>query len=324
MRAHLYQKRGIMRQKFNLSWLLNSKKFVFAVFVTPALFIFSTFIIYPIIRSFLYSLYEWDGLSRVKFIGLANFKEVLLGGSPISEQFWNAAAHNAYALAFVLIVQTSIGFILALLLFQKLKGTNFFRSLLFLPVTLSVVVVGYLFNLLLHPSWGAVNQIVRLLGFSDFYFPWLGNPQTALTTILLVNIWRWAGFPALIFLAGLNNIPSSILESAKLDGAGTLTRIFRIYIPLLVPQFLIVFILTITGNIKMFAIVFSLTGPSGGPNYATDVLGTLFYRTAFGSVTGLADKGLGSTIGIMIVVISMTITLTVTSLMQRKQVQLYG
>lgn len=92
----------------------------------------------------------------------------------------------------------------------------------------------------------------------------------------------------------------------------------------MVPQFLIVLILTITGNIKMFAIVFSLTGLSGGPNYATDVLGTLFYRTAFGSVTGLADKGLGSTIGIMIVVVSMMIALTVTSLMQRKQVQLYG
>ncbi|MFP4589130.1 MAG: carbohydrate ABC transporter permease [Candidatus Acetothermia bacterium] len=257
-------------------------------------------------------------------MGFANYRPVLFGGSKISSLFWNALSNNAYALVFVLVVQTTLGFLLALALFQKFKGSRFFESMLFLPVTLSIVVVGYLFSLMLHPSWGAINQLIRLLGFSDFYFPWLGDPNTALTTILLVNVWRWAGFPALVFLAGLNSIPQSIIEATEIDGASAITRVFRIYIPLLVPQFLIVLILTITGNIKMFALIFSLAGPQGSPGHATDVLGTLFYRTAFGGITGLSDKGLGATIGMIIIVLSSVISITVVLLLQRKQVKLYG
>lgn len=302
----------------------DSKSLAFTVFVAPAFVVFSTFIVYPVFRSFLDSLYKWDGLQKVEFVGLANYGRILFSGDRITRLFWNAVSNNIYALIFVLVVQTTIGFLLALALFQKIKGSRFFESLLFLPVTLSIVIVGYLFSLLLHPSWGAVNQVIRLLGFSDFYFPWLGNPNTALTTILLVNVWRWAGFPALIFLAGLNNIPQSILEAARIDGAGNFTRLFKIYIPLLIPQFLIVFILTITGNIKMFAIVFSLVGSTGSPSHSSDVLGTLFYRTAFGGVTGLSDKGLGATIGTIIIVISSIVSVVVVTTLQRRQVQLYG
>ncbi|MFP4646006.1 MAG: carbohydrate ABC transporter permease [Candidatus Bipolaricaulota bacterium] len=302
----------------------DSKAVAFAAFVLPALGVFGSFIIFPIFRSFLDSLYRFDGLLRVEFVGFANYRQVLFGGSKISSLFWNALSNNAYALVFVLVVQTTLGFLLALALFQKFKGSRFFESMLFLPVTLSIVVVGYLFSLMLHPSWGAINQLIRLLGFSDFYFPWLGDPNTALTTILLVNVWRWAGFPALVFLAGLNSIPQSIIEATEIDGASAITRVFRIYIPLLVPQFLIVLILTITGNIKMFALIFSLAGPQGSPGHATDVLGTLFYRTAFGGITGLSDKGLGATIGMIIIVLSSVISITVVLLLQRKQVKLYG
>ncbi len=307
-----------------LKRLGDSKSLAFTVFVAPAFVVFSTFIVYPIFRSFLDSLYKWDGLQKVEFVGLANYGRILFSGDRITSLFWNAVGNNAYALIFVLVVQTTIGFLLALALFQKIKGTRFFESLLFLPVTLSIIIVGYLFSLLLHPSWGAVNQVIRLFGFSDFYFPWLGNSSTALTTILLVNVWRWAGFPALIFLAGLNNIPKSILEASRIDGASNFTRLFKIYIPLLVPQFLIVFILTITGNVKMFAIVFALVGPSGSPSHSADVLGTLFYRTAFGGITGLSDKGLGATIGTIIIIISSIISVVVVTALQRKQVKLYG
>jgi raffinose/stachyose/melibiose transport system permease protein len=304
----------------------SSRRFAFGVFLAPGLILFLGLIIYPIVRSFTYSLFRWDGLKRVEFIWFENFETVLgiSGSNPMSEQFWNAAAHNGYALVFVVVVQTIIGFGLALILFQGLKGTNFFRGLLFLPVTLSIVVVGYLFNLLLHPNWGAVNHLIRFFGPDNFSFPWLGDPRTALTVILSVNIWRWVGFPALIFLAGLNNIPSSIVDAARIDGAFGLRRILWVYLPLIIPQLLIVLILTITGNLKMFAIVYALTGPSGGPNYATDVWGTLFYRTSFGSVTGLADKGLGATVGIIIVAVSAVISVTVSRTLQRRQTALEG
>lgn len=304
--------------------VVTSRHFAFAVFLIPGLVVFSTLILYPMFRSFMYSLYQWQGLQRVEFIGFRHFTTILASDMPISDRFWNAAGNNAYALLFVLIIQTGIGFLLALMLFQDLPGTKFFRALVFLPVTLSIVVVGFLFGLLLHPTWGMINRVISLVIDGPFNFPWLGHPSTAFTTILIINVWRWAGFPALIFLAGLNNIPASILDACQIDGIGPIRRIFRIYLPLVVPQLMTVLILTITGNLRMFDIVYSLTGPTGGPNYATDVFGTLFYRMAFGGITGLADKGIGAAIGVILLVISAVLSIIVTRALQNKRVELEG
>lgn len=304
--------------------IATSRRLAFIVFLLPGTILFLGLVIYPVFSSFSYSLYAWDGLEREAFIGFENFRTIFVSDKPISDRFWNALGHNAYALIFVVGVQTTLGFIIGLMLFQALPGTKVFRALVFLPVTLSIVVVGFLFNLLLHPSWGAVNAIVRLVGDPDFSFPWLGSPRTALTTILLINVWRWAGFPALIFLSGLNNIPQSVLDAAELDGVIGIRRVMWVYLPLIVPQLLTVLILTITGNLRMFDIVYSLAGPTGGPNYSTDVLGTLFYRTAFGGITGLADKGLGATIGIVIVALSAALSLAITRALQNKRVTLEG
>jgi raffinose/stachyose/melibiose transport system permease protein len=313
-----------MHETSRWSSIKESRQFAFWVFVLPGLAVFGILIIYPVLSSFTYSLYEWDGLRRTGFVGLSNFQTLLASDHPLNARFWNAAGNNAYALAFVLIIQTSLGFLIALMLFQDLPGTKFFRSLVFLPVTLSIVVVGYLFGLLLHPSWGALNRLIGLFTEGSFNFPWLGDPRTAFTTILLINVWRWAGFPSLIFLAGLNNIPGSILDACEMDGVGPLNRVFRIYIPLVIPQLLTVLILTITGNLRMFDIVYSIAGPTGGPNYNTDVFGTLFYRMAFGGITGLADKGIGATIGIIIVILSAVLAVLVTRVLGKKRVQLEG
>ena len=308
------------------SWekLATSRRLAFTVFVLPGTIFFLVLVIYPVFSSFANSLFSWRGLEREAFIGLQNFKTVFASDNPISARFWNAAGHNGYSLIFVVFFQSTVGFAFALMLFQDLPGTRFFRALVFLPVTLSIVVVGFLFNLLLHPTWGMINAGIRLLGAGDFAFPWLGDPQTALTTILLIVIWQWAGFPTLIFLSGLNSIPQSIIEAARLDGASGIHRIRSIYLPLIIPQLLTVLILTITGNLRMFDIIYALTGPTGGPNYATDVLGTLFYRTAFGGITGLADKGLGSTIGIIIVFLIAVISFGVNRLLHNRRVELEG
>ncbi|WP_319563006.1 sugar ABC transporter permease [Marispirochaeta sp.] len=304
--------------------LTTSRRLAFAVFLVPGTIFFLLLVIYPVLSSFTYSLYSWNGLEREAFIGFQNFKTVFASDNPICARFWNAAGHNGYSLIFVVVFQSTVGFAFALMLFQDLPGTKFFRALVFLPVTLSIVVVGFLFNLMLHPTWGMVNAVVRLAGDPEFAFPWLGDPRTALTTILLINIWQWAGFPTLIFLSGLNNIPQPIIEATKLDGVSSFRRIKDIYLPLIVPQILTVLILTITGNLRMFDIVYSLTGPTGGPNYTTDVLGTLFYRTAFGGITGLANKGLGATIGIIIVIVTAVISLMVNKLLNKKRIQLEG
>ena len=313
-----------MYTQTKLESIKNSRRFAFGVFLLPGVVVFALLILYPIFSSFTYSLYSWDGLIREDFVGFGHFYTILFSDHPISTRFWNAASNNAYALVFVLVIQTSLGFLVALMLFQGLPGTKFFRALVFLPVTLSIVVVGFLFRMFLHPTWGIVNHFIELFVEGSFNFPWLGDPATAFTTILLVNVWRWAGFPALIFLAGLNNIPGSIIDACEMDGVRGFTRAFRIYLPLIVPQLLTVLILTITGNLRMFDIVFALTGPMGSPNYATDVFGTLFYRSAFGTVTGLSNKGIGATIGILLVIISAVLSIIVTRALQNKRVELEG
>lgn len=302
--------------------IFYSKRFAIFCFITPAAILFSGFIIYPLISSLLYSIYEWDGLTRIKFVGLNNFKILLFSGRDICERFWTAVNHNAYSLVFVTTLQMCLGIFFALLLFKKVKGHQFFQTLFFLPVVLSVVLVGFLFNLLLHPIWGVFNQLIRIIGFKDFYFPWLGNPKTVLTVILLVNVWRWAGFPTLVFLAGLNNIPKSILEAADLDGAMGFKKLTSVLIPLLIPQILIVLILTITGNLMMFDIVFALAGPAGEPNYSADVLGTLFYRTAFGGKYGLTDKGLGASIAVIMLIIMIIFSFLAVSTLQKRRTEL--
>lgn len=305
-----------------LQQFFYSKRFAVACFLLPAAVLFAVFILYPFVSSFLYSLYEWDGLTRIGFVGLQNFRTLLFSGQEICHRFWNAIEHNAFALVFVTSLQMCLGMSMALLLFQKIKGRRFFQALFFLPVVLSVVIVGFLFNLLLHPIWGVFNQLIRLIGFTDFYFPWLGNPKTVLPVILLVNVWRWAGFPTMVFLAGLSGIPKSILEAADLDGAKGFTKLRTITLPLLVPQILIVLILTVTGNLMMFDIIYALAGPAGEPHYSADVLGTLFYRTAFGGKYGLTDKGLGASIAVIMLIIMATLSIVAVRALQSRRVEL--
>jgi len=299
-----------------------SKRFAIACFLLPAVVLFAVFILYPFVTSFLYSLYEWDGLTRIQFVGLQNFKTLLFSGRDIADRFWNAVGHNAFSLVFVTSLQMCLGMSIALLLFQKIKGRRFFQTLFFLPVVLSAVIVGFLFNLLLHPIWGVFNQLIQLLGFADFYFPWLGNPKTVLPAILLVSVWQWGGFSTMVFLAGLSGIPKSILDAADLDGAKRFTKLRSIMLPLLVPQILIVLILTITGNLMMFDIVYALAGPAGEPHYSADVLGTLFYRTAFGGKYGLSDKGLGASIAVIMLIIMGVISIVVVKALQSRRVEL--
>jgi len=164
-----------------------------------------------------------------------------------------------------------------------------------LDLLLLVVVIGFLWNLLLNPQFGALNAVLRGVGLDSLARPWLGDPNLALPSIVAVSAWANLGFPILIFLAAILGIPSDLIEAARLDGASELRVIGSIVLPLLWPTLITLIVLNFIASINSFELIFAMEGAEGGPFFATDVLGTLFYRMAFGGAGGTyAGLGLGA------------------------------
>jgi raffinose/stachyose/melibiose transport system permease protein len=197
--------------------------------------------------------------------------------------------------------QTSLGLLFAYAMFRVKRGLRFYRVIVFLPVIFSLVVVGYLWQSLLDPYYGPINQIITGLGVPDLAKPWLGDTSTALPTLMFINLWRWVGFPAIVFLAGLNAINGEYIEAARIDGASE-GQIFRkIIFPLLAPSLTIITVLTFIGAYEWFDLPFVIGGSNGSPAGATDTLALMFYRLSFGSIdSGANNVGVGSALGVLI------------------------
>lgn len=254
----------------------------YVLFLLPALVLYTTFVVYPMLSALRFSFYEWNGLTRVAFAGLENF-QTLFTRYPYNRDVWNALSHNLYMFVVTMIVQNGLGLFLAVVLDRGVRGSNFFRNVFFLPHLIAVVVVGFLWSLILNQQFGVLNQFLEAVGLESLAHPWLGDPATALTTVALVNAWSWVGFPLIIFLANLASIPEQYNEAAQLDGAGGWQLFRYITLPLLAPSITIVTALTFIGNFNAFDLIYAMGGSNGGPGGATDVLGLLFYRVAFAS-----------------------------------------
>ncbi len=270
-----------------------------AAFLAPALILFTAVVAYPVLSAMAYSLYRWDGIVRAGWAGLANFRR-LLTQYPYSERMLVAFGHNVWTFALTMVVQNGLGLLLAVLLAGRTWGARVYRAIFFMPVVLSLVIVGFLWELFLNPIWGPLNKLLTLADLGALARPWLGDPHTALVALILVNAWRWVGFPTIVFLAGIQAIPEEYLEAARLDGAGAGAIFRRIVVPLLAPQVNIIVILTFIGAFNWFELPYIMQGVTGEPFHATDVLGLLFYRAAFGAVdTGNPDVGVGSAIAVV-------------------------
>lgn len=197
-----------------------------------------------------------------------------------------------------------------------------YRVIFFLPVTLSLVIVGFLWLLFLNPVFGAVNKALALAGVGQLARPWLGDPHTALVAVILVNAWRWLGFPTLVFLAAIPAIPEEYLEAARIDGAGEAAVVRHVVLPLLAPAVTIIVLLTFLGSFNWFELPYVMQGVAGAPDRATDVLGLLFYRTAFGEVdTGLQDIGIGSAIAVLMFALLGSVSAVAAVLLRRREVE---
>lgn len=285
------------------SWWTKNNHLV--MFLAPAIIIYGLFMAYPLVSSLSYSLFEWDGFLRKGFAGLKNFGTVLTRW-PYNERFWSALTHNAYFFVVTFLIQTTLGLLVAVLLAKKRRGFAFFQTAYFLPYTLSLVVVGFLWRMLLNPTWGALAQGLKRMDLAGAVQPWLGQSSTALTAVVLVNAWSWLGFPILVFVAAVQAIPNEFSEAALVDGANAWQNFRFVTLPLLVPSLAMVTILTFIWDFNAFELVFVMQGASGSPAYATDLLATLFYRTAFGDPTTGGEPGqigIAAAIGVLMLII---------------------
>jgi len=242
---------------------------------------------------------------------------------PYSALLVNAFWHNVVVFVVTMLAQNLPALGLALLLARSPWGTKVYRVVFFLPVTLSLVIVGFLWGLFLNPVFGIVNKLLTAVGLAAFARPWLGDAHSALLTLVLVNAWRWLGFPTIVFLAGINAVPDEYLEAARIDGAGEGSVFRHIILPLLAPAVTIIVLLTFIGSFNWFELPYIMQGVSGAPNRSTDVLSLLFYRMAFGEVdTGLQDIGIGSAIAVLMFALLVTVSAVAAVLLRRREVEL--
>ncbi len=277
------------------------------LFLLPALLVYIIFMAAPLFDSLRLSLYTGEGFSPTTFVGLGNYIELFTNPLWV-ERFSGAVLHTCIFFGIHMVVQNSLGLFFAVLLSSKFMGRDFFRTIIFTPATLSVLVVGFLWTLILNPQWGAVNIILEKIGLKSWALPWLGEQNLALVVISLTSAWQWVGMPTVMFLAGLLGISEELIEAAHIDGASAWTTFWRIQFPLLMPVVGIVAILTFVDNFNAFDVIYAMAGARGDPGYSADLLATLFYRTGIAGEhpVGIPNMGMGAAIATMTFTILMT------------------
>ena len=250
------------------------------VFLAPATVIYSVFMVYPLLDSLRLSLLDDTGV----FVGLSNFV-TLLTNDLWAHQFWNALKNNFLFFGFHLLLQNPLGLLLAVLLTSPgVRGQQTYRTLIFIPTTLSVVIVGFIWRQILSPLWGIIDT------------PLLGQANTVLPTLSLISVWQFVGIPMIFFYAVLVAIPSDLIEAARVDGASSWLIFWRITFPLVLPMLGIITIVTYVANFNAFDLIYTVKGALAGPDFASDIMGTLFYRSFFGFQLRLGSPAMGATV----------------------------
>lgn len=272
------------------------------VFLAPAVFIYTLFMIYPLLDSLRLSFYTTTPDNREIWNGIQNYV-TLFTNDNYAPRFWGALKNNLLFFAVNILVQNPIGLLLAALLASGGRGRNFYRTVLFMPTVLSVVIIGFIWQLILNPLWGVSESLLKLIGLGALFKPWLGLPQTALVTVALISVWQFIGIPMILFYTALIGIPDELIEAARVDGATGWHVFWHIKFPLILPSVGIVTVLTFVGNFNAFDLIYTMKGALAGPEFSTDIMGTLFYRTFFGQQLQLGNPTMGATVAAMMFLI---------------------
>ena len=274
------------------------KAVTIGLFTAPALIVYLVYVIYPILSTMSYSFYSWDGTSDKTFIGFDNYVQLFHDSI-----FWTSLTNNAWVVVTSVFVQIPLGMIMALMLFAPIRGIRLFSSVYFLPFLMSTVAIGLLWVFMFDPINGIINQIVNVLGFENV--AWLSDENTSMIAILLVVVWQFSPFYMILFKAAMVGIGEELYESAEIDGASSFQKFFHITLPLLMPTIVSSSILAIVGSLKAFDIFYIMTG--GGPNHATELMGTYMFKQAFINF----NMGYASAIAFLMFLIALVVTILI-------------
>jgi raffinose/stachyose/melibiose transport system permease protein len=289
---------------------LKVSKRTIALFVLPCLIFYIGFVFVPILVSFYYSLMDWSGIGKPTFIGLDNFT-FMFSKDPV---FW-PSVNRTLLFAVFSVAEIPFALFVAILVSRYTRKANFLISSYFLPVILSVVVVGQLWKTIYNPAsmGGMLNKILIWCDLEEWTRPWMSDPKVAIFALFFVSLWQYLGYHVLIQFTGVQNIPSEIYEAAKIDGAEGLKADRYITFPLVMPIFKMSIVLAVIGSLKAFDMIMVMT--AGGPAHATDVISTHMYNMSFLSL----KYGYGSALSTFLVIECLAATLLLNVLFKRSE-----
>ena len=275
----------------------KSNRFWRAILLAGPLAVFSVFVIWPLLSSFYYSFTNWNGFNpEYDFIGFSNYTKIVT-----DKLFLNAAINTVIWMVAAILLPTLLGLALALLIDSRVPGGTIFKSIFYLPICLSAVVVGQIWVWIYQQDWGLLNTVISLVTGETMRFPWLAKPDTALGSVIVAWSWQQTGLSMVIFLAGLTSIPEELLEVCEIEGTSTWQKIRLVVIPLLAPATVVVVALSVINSLKGFDILYIMTG--GGPFHSSDTLAMHMYNESFRKYL----MGYGSAISVVLFLVTLTV-----------------
>lgn len=267
------------------------------LFALPLLGFIAVFTYVPILSSVNLSFREWDFLSPTKpWVGLDNYRLLL-----DSREFWNALRVSAVFTVISVPIRLGLALLIATRLMQETGVSRIMRGALFLPSVTSTVAIGVVFSWVFSTDWGMMNGLLQLFGLGKV--PWMQDPQLALGVLIFVNTWKQLGYDIIIYLAGLQAIPTELYDAASVDGGRRFHVFRRITVPLVMPTTYFLLVVSVIDAFQVFTIVDVMT--KGGPAGATDMLVNMLYRVGF----TLFDIGVGSALAVLLFIILIALAL---------------
>ena len=240
-----------------------------------AVALFTVFVMAPFFVGIYTSFFKWDGFSAMKFNGIKNYLYVFR-----DEIFWKAIRNTFVYAILVTVFKNVIAFFLASVLVKNFFGKTIFRTAIYIPVTLSYIVIGILWTWIYNPTFGLLNSMLTALGLEKLILGWLSDANVALFSVIAVDIWKWIGYHMVLYIAGLQGVPKDLYEAAEIDGAGRLAKLRYVTIPMVNATIVINVLMSITGAfVSNYDIVYIMT--NGGPYHSTEVSLTYIMKTAF-------------------------------------------
>jgi raffinose/stachyose/melibiose transport system permease protein len=264
-------------------------------FVLPAFLMYCLFFAYPFFRTVYLSFTTWGGLGQPEFVGLANYGRLF--ADPL---MWSSLWNNVIWVFWGTIIPISIGLVLSVILWTGVKGSLFFRTVYFLPMVLSPVVVGVIWGWIYNPLFGILNKGLQAVGLGSWARGWLGEPSTALYAVMLTAIWTYIGFCVVVLFSGLQKVDSELVDASRIDGANARQRFFNVIVPQIRSVLTMVLVYTIIGGFNVFDVVWVMT--QGGPANSSELIATYTYEMAFRQ-TG--EVGYGAALSMVMTVLAL-------------------